>query len=247
MKITKANQNQYPNEEIYQFYTVVKTAFEAITVMEDVFPSDLWAKFLKLYDDLNISLEQVLKSYLTEQVKIADKKRDATFKALRILVNTFAVHPNEAKREASTIISIILKKYTRSTDITDQNYDRETAAIRNIIEDLRDKHADKIILLAIGEWVQILEDQNNECDSLIIERDKQKSEQSPLKAKDVRKEINACYANLVLTLEAYMLANPGHGLESIINELNTSITRYKNRLAQKQGRKADKNNPEIEA
>ena len=236
MKVISISKKNLPNEEHYQFFSIVRKIFESILLVANFCSPELWAKFLEQYNILNTALEPLVKSPLTDKIEESDKKRDETLKGFRNAVKAFLSNKDLAKRDAATLITLLFKKYGKYGKIVKLNYDRETAAINNLVEDLRNKYFDSVELLGIVQWVDDLDDDNQECNNLIEQRDRENSEKPKIKAPEARKAIDDCYTELLTTLEAYMINNPGYGFEPLIDELNSTITRYKIRMAQKEGR-----------
>jgi hypothetical protein len=56
--------------------------------------------------------------------------------------------------------------------------------------------------------------------------------------KSVRQELDDCYVEIVKRMEAITILQDDHTLAPLINKLNSNVARYKNTLAQRQGRSA---------
>ena len=233
VKIIRIILRNLRNEEHFRFMTIVKAFLELKTPEEMGLTRELVNDFESKHNDEDIALEQLVKSGYTNKIKNADAERDDIFKYLKNTVKTFLKHFDAAKREAAESLTILFNKYG---DVASKDYDNETAAVYNIIQDLYDKYSAEVALLGIGDSVEKLEELNDICGSLIDNRDLEKSEKPAIKVPEARKAIDNCYMEIVARIEAFMLLNPACSLEPEINKLNATITRYKNRMAQRKGR-----------
>ena len=232
-KIIRITLDKLRNEEHFRFMTIIRAFLGLKTPEEMGLTPELVTKFESYYNAEDISLEQLVKSGYTDKIKNADSERDDIFKYLKNTVKTFLKHFDAAKREAAETLIILFDKYG---DVAAKDYDNETAAVYNITQDLYDKYSAEVALLGIADSVEKLEELNDICGSLIDNRDLEKSEKPAIKVPEARKAIDECYMEIVARIEAFMLLNPAHGLESEINKLNATVTRYNNRLAQRKGR-----------
>ena len=221
-------------EEHFRFMTIIKEFLGLKNPEEMGLKPELITKFELCYNNEDTALEQLVKSGYTEKIKNADKQRDDIFKYLKNTVKAFLKHFDPAKREAANTLMILFAKYG---NVPAKDYDNETGAVYNITQDLYDKYNAEVELLSVGDTVEKLEELNNICAGLIDNRDLEKSEKPAIKVPEARKATDACYMEIVARIEAFMLLNENHSLEPEINKLNATITRYKNRIAQRKGRK----------
>ena len=243
MNITRANLVLLRNEEWYQFFAEFKRLALEHGV-EELHIEVLFIRFLALLEDADTVLEQTRASELTAKIQKLDSERDKVFNGLRAMIKAFKSHFDPEKVEAATRLFILLKLYGY---LSSKGYSHETAGLYNFIEDLKDKYAADINTLGIGDIVLKLEEINNEFGDVIMQRNEQQSTKTDLKMKDVRKELNTCYNEIINYLESYMTVNPEHGFEPFIKKLNTNIERYKNLLSRRKGRKTGNKTENSEA
>ncbi len=231
MKIKKVKLSHLRNEELFQFFTEFKTLIEEQTP-ESMSITEEYCKFLELYGNVDNVLEQIRKSRYTEEIAQADVERDTTFSGFRDVVKGMQSHFVTDKSKAAANLMIVFNQYG---NIAKKNYSEATASIHNFLQEMRGKFAPDVEILGLQEWVEQLDENNQEFSTLMLQRNEEQSEKNSLKMKDLRKEIEACYADIIIRIEAVTILQSDHTLTDVVNKLNANLTRYKNTLAQRQG------------
>jgi hypothetical protein len=222
------------NEELFQYITDFKSIINEYPP-ESMGIAEQYQKFLELYNNADDVLEQIRKSRYTTEIAQADVERDTTFLGFRNVVKGMQSHFNPEKRKAAINLMMVFNQYG---NISKKSYSEETALIHNFLQEMRGKFAPDIETLELQEWVDMLDQNNQEFSTLILQRNEEASQKTSLKMKDLRKEIEDCYIEIIRRIEAITILQNDHTLTEVINKLNANITRYKNVMAQREGRTA---------
>ena len=233
MKIIKIRFSSLRNESWFQFFTEFKILADKQGInslgIEDLFPV-----FLSLFSDADAVLELIRKSAYTAQITVADEARDQTFSGFRDVVKGMLSHFSPEKSQAAGNLMMVFDRYG---NLAKREYSEETAAIYNLLQEMTGNYAPNIALLGLEEWVMMLDAQNRHFSNLIMERNEEQSQKISLRMVNIRKDLDACYVEMVSRIEAITILQPNHNLTDFVNQLNTNITRYKTMLAQRTGRK----------
>ncbi|MDR3195151.1 MAG: DUF6261 family protein [Tannerella sp.] len=230
MKITRTDFHLYRNEQWFQFYTEFKRLAE---IYPDLNIGELLTLFLVVYDKADVALEILRRSDKTELIGGADGKRDHTFRGFADAVKSYLNHFNPEKRQAGVQLEIVFNHYGNVNRLPN---DEETAAIYNLLQDVKTTHAPQIELLGLGEWVEELERDNLIFQALTEERNAEEATRSSLRMIEVRREGDAIYHQIVERLEALMVVNGDEAYTGFVHELNNLIKHYNNILASRKGR-----------
>jgi hypothetical protein len=225
---------QAPNERWYNFHR------EADKIMVRWTPARLgiealYPAYVDLVQKADVLLEQVSKSWLTGEIKHFDGERDRCINGLKAAVRALLKSPIQDKRVAANKLNILLNTYG---DMAKMEYDAETAAVINLLQDLNgSKYAQHVKTAELGDWVTELERFNTRVDELVGERYAEKSEKPAEKLIEVRRDVDSSFGKLLTLIEGTMIANPAHGLNEFVRELNIVIKHYKTLATQDKGRR----------
>ena len=233
MKIIKITLQRLHGEEHFQFHTHFKSILEPLLSLIPNLDS-LREKYQTLYEEEDLVLEQLSKSVFTDKIAEADKLRDTTFKGFRNAVRNMQQFPDKEKVDAANKLMLVFKKYG---DVHSLPYHAETAAIYNLVQDMDDKYSSEIGLLQLREWIIELNRLNRDFDNMILQRFDEKNDKPASRLTEVRKSLDTAYADLVKSVEVFLLVNQNPTLEEAIKKFNIVIKDYKNVLAQRKGRK----------
>jgi hypothetical protein len=200
----------------------------------------LYQRYEELFGLADMLMGQVSKSYFTGRIKAFDRARDECIRGIRYTVKALLKSSNPQKKDAAARMMILLDTYG---DVTQKEYDAESAAIDNFLQELHGKYSEDVKILGIADWVDELDNYNRQFETFVDERYAEKAEKPVHKLVNVRTETDAAYGNLIKVIEAVMLTNPEHGLDDFAKELNVVIKHYKTIYAQEKGRKAAKKAP----
>ncbi|MDR2810709.1 MAG: DUF6261 family protein [Tannerellaceae bacterium] len=228
---------------------------------------NLFDLFLPLYNAADKALLTLRRSVYSKEIEEADKKRDELFQGFYGTVKSARKQPDAAKQKAAERLYNLLKRYQKS--IASGSHAEESAAIYNLLEDLRTKTYDPdVTLLGLAEWTTAI----NQAEGKFLSFDSMRNDESFAKPKEdlrkVRSEIDVFYTAMMNLLDIKLLAD-GLGGDIAVDpeELDTSVhngnevftpekhgniaynfvvswnevvKRYRNLLQQRAGRRAKK-------
>ena len=242
MKILTVKLKNLRNEEHFQFQTEFKGLVEKYTPeILDILAA--WTGYLPLYANEAEALDVIRKSSLTENIADADHYRDSLYSGLRDTVKGAANHFNAVIKEAAARVQVALDHYG---NINTKPYDEQTAAINNLVDELKTTYAADVAALNIGDWVVELQTANNSFEMLMQERYSQDAGKTQLKMKEVRTQVDGTYRSITERIEALIIVNGEENYSDFIKDLNQRVEKYNKLLAQREGRNAKKNGDETE-
>lgn len=205
--------------------------------------SSLWGVFEPVWQTAYDVLEQIRKSPKTEELAELDAKRDELFSGLKKQVEGLTAHFDTSKRKAANNLLLIFDKYGR---IDKENYNKETGSMTNFIQDMRVTYASDTALTGLLDWVVVLSKANEEFNTLYLLRGTEDGNKSLLaKMVDVRREGNAVYLQIVERLNALIIVEGAANYRDLVIQWNAITEKYRNLLAQREGRRAKENEVEI--
>jgi hypothetical protein len=257
LKVKRFKNENLRNEESFQFYTVFIDLFEDGSPKEDNPDADgtsgvpfspsalgieeLFAPFLVLYDKADEALELIRKSATTEKIAEADTTRDLVLRGFTEAVHSAVNHFDDAKRDAARRLQVVLGHYG---NLAIKSYDEETAAIYNLLQELTGANAADVSLLGLTDWVVQLEADNKAFSALMEARYAENAGKTELRMKNVRKELDRCYRDIIDFIDAKALVNGEATYAPFVKELNTRVERFAAILAQRKGRNGKKKDSE---
>jgi hypothetical protein len=178
-------------------------------------------------------LDTIQNSGYTKQLDRADRERDDVFGGLNAFVQSFERHFDLSLREAAETLRRILNRYG---NIARKTLDSETAAIDDLLRELRDGNAPAAVQqLGLNGWMEQLEGANSRFKTLMLERNAETARRSAIRMRDARKAVDRAFLELILQLEAVVRVNGREPFGTLIDELNAHTLRHKNILAQEAG------------
>jgi hypothetical protein len=233
LRIKKVGTSKLHGEEHFQFIKEFINEAEAAEVPALV--PNRFEELLELHNLEDELLETVRKSPLTEKIEKADSERDSVFFGLKDVVKGMQSHYNPRTREAATNLMIVFNTYG---NVSHKNYAEETGLLYNFIQEMRDNHAQELTTLKVDDWIEKLDEINQTFSDLIMERTRKAGEKPKIPMKEIKARIDACYGDIVRCLEAQTILASDHKLEPFFNTINSNVDRYKNTIAQREGRAA---------
>jgi len=222
MKIKRFDLRKMRNEEWFNFFTEFKRFVDAVSP-DALNIAELYAVFLALYDDADVALEMLRKSFLSDAIIVLDGERDSAYHGLSLAVESAASHFDPAKQQAADRLLLLWKHYG---NLAKKPYNEETAGIINIVQELRGPFAQQVATLELIEWVNELERRNNAFEDAIIERNRETAAKPDLHVLDLRRKMNRCYLDMLQRIEAQALLQSNTTVETFIRTLNANIERY---------------------
>ncbi|MDR2118777.1 MAG: DUF6261 family protein [Tannerellaceae bacterium] len=212
MNIIRLKYHALRNEEWFglhsEYFELATVAVADLPVIESLLPS-----YKVLYKEADQLLEILRKSFLVSDTTSANRHRDLAFRSLRDAVKPYLNLQNPAKQSAAEKVYAVIRKYADA--IQKGSLVGKTAAIENLLQDLKgvDGGIDlsaEVQLLAIGPWVEELNEANQAYKQAHAERTDEEAERPEAgRLRQVRLELDHYYVNMVNVVDALLLAG-GH-------------------------------------
>jgi hypothetical protein len=220
MNILKIHLEHLRNEAHYQFLLLVQKLFaEYPEVSSIVAPQLMELNRLvvlegKLVDAMQTSL------YTSDIVK-ADHRRDRCIVGINAAVASALRHFDPPTVNAARRLEMRLKSFRG--EIGKKAYEEESAAVTILLADLRDAYAPQVDALQLSAWVTELEAAQAEFERLFLLRNAERAERPNTKLRDLQRQINTVYRDIVARINAYTLVNGDLPPASFIGEFNLHI------------------------
>lgn len=246
MKITNLHLVSLRNAEHFQLMSetndlVIRYTPAAIDVVDES------AAFFTAFAEEDTSFKILSKSALTAELKLKDAVRDSVDRGMRVITKALSkYHYDEAVRMAAYRVTVLLDGYGK---IASMGYDRETAAILNIAQDLRsDKYAADVQAIGMTDWVDKLEAANQDFAAVMKERYSEQSEKNMLtRMQTARAATDKAYREMCNKINSGVIFLGPDKYEGFINDMNVRINRFKTIVAQRRGRSSSKSEGNAEA
>ena len=162
----------------------------------------------------------------TQLLADADTRRD---NGLMVVLNLIKAHQrsidDEKYRAAAQLASVIAPYNTAYSN----SYMKETAEIKGLVASLRSaENAPLVALLGIEAEVDLLDEANTafeEIHRLSQEDAQQRQTLEGIDTKELRGQVDACYQQIVLVVNAFAIASPSDELDAFIDSVNGPIYR----------------------
>lgn len=231
MEIQKFDLHSQRNAAHYQFQTdfnstIIKYTPQALGIVDD------YAAYLPLLEDEGVALVAITKSATTEELEVADKNRDFTFRGLADKVTNSLNHFNPEVREAAKRVKVIFDGYG---NLTPKPNDEESGLITSLISDLRTKVTADLVKVDVVDWIAELESQNKVYIALQATRNSESASRTELRMKQVRIDVDAAYNKIVKRINALIVVNGEASYTEFVKELNVRIGRAQDSIALSRG------------
>ncbi len=241
MEINRFDMSRLRGEEHFQYMTdverLIKETTPQVLNIEKLFPV-----FQDLRKKEDLALEVIRKNALTNSITEMDITRDALYKGFCMLVDahTHSMRPIEV--EAARLIKIVVDHYG---NFRDKPYNEETATIYNFLQEINSRCAMQIEIIGAKEWIEDLAEINKKFEELMNRRFDDKAEQESIILREVRKEIDTAYTQIINRINAHiLLMDANDSLSGFVSRMNERIVYYKNTIATRKGRANAKKNEE---
>jgi hypothetical protein len=230
LKIRKIGASQFHVEEHFQF--IADFIREAKKAGIPVLIPELFAELERLYAMEDEVLETIRKSQLTGKIEAVDQERETLFSGMRDIVKGMQSHINPQIKEAAMNLMFVFNAYK---NVNRKNYAEQTGLLTNFIQEMRGNYAQYVTTLGLGAMVNQLDERNQTCSDLLMERTIKESEKPKFTATEMRSKVDACYGDIVRYLEAKTIMESDHKLETFFDIINSNVDRYKRAIAQRAG------------
>jgi hypothetical protein len=238
MKIRNSKNYKFTNALHLQFVLeVLRIILEFDQIMVKII--NLFNVFKVCVDQENSFYKIVRKSHFSKMKAESDKARDAVIIAIKHLLKASIRHSDKEIREAAQRLQIVFNTYDKPVLLINLQYDAETAAINNLLQELNTKYVSDMQKTGIMTWVEELQIKNNEFDNLVQSYHKEASGISDLHLIDLRKETDKAYQEMITFINALALVDKEISYDQLVTELNTLIKHYADTVAKHLGRIQD--------
>ena len=183
----------------------------------------------------SITLEDVFsnqfESDTVDDLVNLDQQRDFALIGIRTVLRGYTYHFRGAKKNAAQLLMSSFESYGKR--IYDQNFQKETNTIRDLIENWQDNSGlfNAVNTLDISGWLNELERLNSAFDELYQKHAKEDStDESKVSLFTLRNTVNKDYRKFIAHVTAHNTLNPEGGHGKLVSLLNNSIEQYKEML-----------------
>lgn len=180
---------------------------------------------------LTDSYTVIRKNDLSKTLADIDQKRDDLYLGLKSLIDSHAKYnPSDHIKDKAQSIFNILESY--GARLIKMPYPEETAALKNIIEQLQDKQLENHINNTFhGDmYYNALITTNDRFDRLYVDRIKDYGAQDKENIKELRTEVEEALNEMVQRINAYIILEPSEHFIGAANEINAALDLYFNNL-----------------
>jgi hypothetical protein len=159
-------------------------------------------------------------SIYTKMLADLDLRIDYTIVGINSIINAGLHHFDPIMVEAATILYNRMKAFG---SIEKKAYEEESGAVTLLLYDLMNKYAQQVDTLSMRDWVNELETVENEFKTIFKERNAEYAAKPDYNLKDIRKEIDGVYYQIVQFINANAIVAPSLDYESFLSQLNAEI------------------------
>jgi len=180
---------------------------------------------LSRYAEIAVSaIEKQVAQQQTEALAGADDTRDGLFRGVKYLVQAYLLHPNEAKREAAAEIEKSVAKV--GWNLHRESYDEQSALMRTLLSELENKHAERLALLGMTEYVAELKARQTGFDSLRQEQLEHQAEMESISSMTAeRGSLEQACKDLLEILPGYYRMTGDEALGTALPKISELINR----------------------
>jgi hypothetical protein len=218
------------NEEWFQFLVEFKRlATDAGTAALDI--DALFVVFVGLLDQADALLEQIRKSGETAVISALDAERDRIWYGFTEAVRAAERHFDPERRDDAARIARVVDHYG---NLAARSYSEETAALYNLIQELRASAAQPLQQLGLVPWIDELERINGEFQEAVIRRTRESAAKPEISMGDIRKLTDEAFLRILRRVEALATVNnEAEPYAGFIRTLNAHVERYRNILSRR--------------
>ena len=139
-----------PNDELYTLTQRVMTACNGLNLTDASPVKPLINVAGQAFEKFDLAFKRESKNSATPILRNLDEIRDEGFLAFRFCTEAWSHRANVEKREAALKILSVIRRYDWSAHALGDK--TETAALANLMNDLRNNYAAEMTLLNLSEW-----------------------------------------------------------------------------------------------
>ena len=245
MEIKNLHLNDLRNNEHFQFHTETKLLIETIGAQQLKIADNFNQNYLPAYQQLDEALQKITKNSFTEQRSSKDSSRDSSYRGSADTVKAAQNHFDTTVIDAARRLKILFDTYGNVSRLP---LNEETAAIYNLVKDIREKYAAEANLIGLMPWIDKLDEDNRDYEALVTSGyEETVALQTEYNAKQARKLLDDAYNNITRRINAYIIIEGESQFADFVRRINIQIDKYNNTLATRRGRSAEKKRKEAEA
>ncbi len=228
------------NDEHFQFHSDFKELvirFDADTLKI----TDLFVIYKTTYQKLDEVLGLLKKNPVTEEISDADRQRDLSLSGFIDAVKSAEKHYDPAIQKAAHPVKMLLKQYS---GIASRPFNEESAAVHNLVQELKEKYSTQIAAMNLTQWVAKIEEDNQNFISLMENRYTDLAHKPVGKVREYRLLLDGQYRNIVTKINALAIVENSVLYSEFIREQNQRIERAKNILSRRGTGKKKENTEE---
>jgi chemotaxis response regulator CheB len=165
-----------------------------------------------------------------------DHERDTILIGIKDSVKAASRHFDANVQQAARRLKIVLDTYDSPQPLITLPYDAETAAVNNLLQEFEGKYAADVQTAGLTAWVEELRNRNRAFEMLAAAYTEQQAEKPPFNPKEVRRETDRAYRDIVTVISAWMLTDGDAAYAPFVAELNATVKHYNDLIAQHLGR-----------
>ncbi|MDR0756641.1 MAG: DUF6261 family protein, partial [Tannerella sp.] len=169
-------------------------------------------------------VDAVRSSEYTEELAGADRRVDRDLVGINAAVESALHHFDPAVVAAARRIEVRLKSFRG--DIEKKAYEEESAAVKILVADLQGAYAPQVATLSLDAWVKELAEAQADFERIFLLRSDQRAEQPKARLRDVRKQIDAVYRQIVEQIDAYTVLHGDDLTGEFVRHLNDEIAYF---------------------
>jgi len=224
MKILTIRLSHQHNEEHFKFLTLFCNLLNLYPVVLTLLAL-LYDPFVALLAQEGTLVDALKTSSLTERLANLDRLIDRLLTGINNVVQSGLHHFDPDKVAAANRVYLRMKAFG---NIKSKSYEGESAALGILIASLRTQYAADITLLGLDDWLDQLEAAHLAFDVAFNERNTEWSDRPEAKLKDVRRQIDAIYHQMVDRINAASLLDIVGNYIELVSRLNKEIEYFNN-------------------
>jgi hypothetical protein len=224
MKISTIKFNYLRNEAHYQFLLLVKKLFETYPAVANIPSTAQLTSFYTLLALEGKLVDAVRASEFTKQLAETDERLDRALVGLNAAVNAALHHPDPAFVKAAEQLKIRLNAFRG--EIEKKAYEEESAAVKILVADLKDRYKSQVNTLELGVWVTEIAAAQTLFEQIFLQRSAAYAALPQEKLVDVKKDIEAAYRQIMERIDAYTLLRGDAETGEFISRINDEIAYF---------------------
>ncbi|MDR2462981.1 MAG: DUF6261 family protein [Verrucomicrobiales bacterium] len=236
MKIHRIRYYRLQNEEWFQHGLDLKSLLAA----NGPAALNVQAGYTQLTDLLqqaDAALEPARKSDLTAKITEADEKRDRLYRGFVASVKANLDSYDVTHAAAARIVLDVIERY--HSQLATQNYNKETALIYNLAQDLHAQPAwQQVQVLQLQNWLVMLESANNDFKQLLNQRYAETAAQVHSHMQTIRRAADLVIKQIFDFVDVFAISVGAPVFETFITAYNARADYYAHTLATREGVRA---------